>query len=123
MQRATNGRQSVSDDSKTVCGKESRAAKIASGGIRTTRDVKDLGLAIAEDILSGELSHKVAGPVCRSVTLTIRTAEFEAANGGGTIDLGDSRREHDRQVDALAQREAELMEELNHLRKERAAAN
>lgn len=82
-----------------------------------------MGAALAEDILTGLLSHKVAGPVVRSLTMVIRVAEYEQKNSNGhAADLADSRRPRtEAPSDSLSKREAELLEELAAIRKERAA--
>lgn len=122
MERANGSSRSATGRGAAGGREESRAEKITSRGLRTTQDIKNLGLALAEDILSGSLSHKVAGPVVRSVTMTIRTAEFEHVRGNGhTVELGDSGCAPIDPDAALAAEEAALLEQLESIRKERAA--
>ena len=128
MQRTTTGSQRNADGPQNVCGEGSRVAKIASERLRTTQDIKDLGLALAEDIILGQMSHKAAGPVCRSITMSLRTAEFEMTRGNGQpIGIGSSERTNGRPqpdpVDLLIQKERELLEQLEAVRKERLATN
>jgi hypothetical protein len=106
-------------------GEAPRAVEVASGGLRETQDFKDVCAAIAEDVLSGSLSHKVAGPVVRSVLAVVRIAEFEQRHANGaSVPLADSRRPRGQGPDrdaALAAEEAALVEQLEAVRKERAA--
>lgn len=76
-------------------------------------------------MMTERVTSKVLGSACRSLSLGLRAAEYEYKRGnGGAVALDDgldadpARNSHQTE---LARREAELLEELSAIRKERAA--
>lgn len=75
--------------------------------------------------MTERVTSKVLGSACRSLALGLRAAEYEYKRGnGGAVALDDGLDSdpvsNGHQAD-LARREAELLEELASVRKERAA--
>lgn len=56
---------------------ESRSVPIARRGLRSTRDVKAFGLALAEDVVLGAIAPKVSGAAVSAVGMTLRTMSLE----------------------------------------------
>lgn len=117
MATATASRKHVADGGPS--GSSPRSIAVASGGLRTTQDLKDLGLAIAEDVLCDDMCTRKANAGVRAALMPLRVADFEYRHGGETITLGSSRRDVP-DDDPLTLRERQIEEELAAVRKEKS---
>jgi len=102
-----------------------QSVEIASRGLRTTRDVCQFGSALCSDIMTEKVGHKIGSAAVRAISLTLRTAEFQMRYGhkGKEVVLAEFDAEWgvDQDLLALAQREQELLAELEAVRSQRTA--
>lgn len=95
---------------------QSETARIASRGIATTTEAKRLVAQAVQDALNELIPDRKAIIAIRGVSCLVSVTRFEVGNGG-PVDLVKP----EQASDPLAERERELLEELEAVRKERAA--
>lgn len=101
---------------------ESRAATLASGGVRTPRQMASVFAALIGDALNGRIPHKDGHLACRAGTQTLRAAEFGNNHGHNTI-IADAEVAPQPENDPIAEREKELLAELAQIREARKLRN
>lgn len=75
--------RAVSDGSASPARKDAKSLRIAQRGVRTTQDVKNLGLALAEDILLGKVSYKCVPAIVGSVRAALASGKYEITAAAG----------------------------------------
>lgn len=95
-----------------------RSVRLASRGIRTTREISRFACAAACDIMTGSVDSKEAIRAGGLFSLALRARLDERISGEIAV-LDDGFDDED--ADPMAAEEARLMEQLNAIRRGRAA--